>query len=269
MRESLGAIAAVFRRDLRIALTQPLGLVLRAFNAIVAISGVFFFARLIDVERFAKLDHRVANYFAYVTVNMAFTSLQATALLAAARSVRDDQVQGTLEPILATQRHALLYVAACGLWPLALGAFEVIVSLSTASLLGLDLRATNLPSLVAFLVLGVLMMNATGVLTAAAVIAFKRLPPSGYLIGGAAAFLAGTLFPVTLLPLPLRIASWCLPLTHALRGFRGATAGESLGVLWPDALWLAVASLALAPVAAAALAAAAERGRRDGTLAHY
>jgi ABC-2 type transport system permease protein len=265
----VSAFVAIFRRDVLISLTQPLGLGMRVFNTIVGISGFFFFARLIDAGRFTRLDGHTGGYFAYVAVNMAFTSLQATALLSSARAVRDDQVQGTLEPILATQRNSIAYVVASAAWPLVLGACEVIVSLTVAVLLGVDLRSTNLLTLAAFLVLGVLMMGATGVLSAAVVIAFKRLPPSGYLIGGAAALLAGTLFPTTLLPLPLRVVSWLLPLTHALRGLRGATSGDSLALLWPDALWLAIASAVLVPVASVALSLASERGRRDGTLSQY
>jgi ABC-type multidrug transport system permease subunit len=101
------------------------------------------------------------------------------------------------------------------------------------------------------------------------VIAYKQPPPANILVGGAASMLSGVLFPTTLLPWPLQIVSWCLPLTHALAGMRGGVAGVGLGALAADALWLCGATALLVPLALFAIGRAIDHARRDGTLAYY
>jgi ABC-type polysaccharide/polyol phosphate export permease len=147
---------------------------------------------------------------------------------------------------------------------------QVLFSLGVAAgWMGLDLRATDIGCLLTFAVLSTLAMGAIGILSAAAVIAFKQVPPSGYLVGGAASLLSGTLFPTHLFPPVLQFVAWCLPLTHALRGLRGAIAGDSLGAAASDAIWLAVAVALLLPLSFVLLHRSVERAKSDGTLAQY
>jgi hypothetical protein len=80
--------------------------------------------------------------------------------------------------------------------------------------------------------------------------------------------LARMLFPTALLPWPLLIVSWYLPLTHALAGMRGGIAGLGLHVLVPDALWLAAATAICAPLSLFMLTRALDQAKRDGTLAY-
>ncbi|MGH7728369.1 MAG: ABC transporter permease [Vulcanimicrobiaceae bacterium] len=270
MTELLRCIGGVIRRDARLAATQPLAFATRWFAPIITIAGFYFVSKLLDPHHALATGGRTTGYFSYVAVNVAFMLLQTSAILAFAQTVRLDQIIGTLEAIVAAPRRTSLYVAACGVWPIALSVAQVAVSLAAASaFMGLDLRATNPWSLLAFGALSTVTMASIGILSAAAVIAFKAVPPTGYLVGGAASLLAGTLFPVTLLPPPLRAISWLLPLTHSLRGFRGAVAGESLGALSGEAWWLLAAMLILFPLSFFVLERVVERGRRDGTLSQY
>ena len=57
--------------------------------------------------------------------------------------------------------------------------------------------------------------------------------------------LAVMLSPTSLLPWPLQIVSWCLPLTDALAGVRGGVSGLGLNALEPDAIGLAVTTSTL------------------------
>jgi ABC-2 type transport system permease protein len=270
MREFAGRLAAVIRRDFRLSVRQPVSAIVGWFSPVIAIAGFYFVARLVDPHRSLPIDGRHSGYFSYVCVNLSFMLLATSALQAFAQAVRYDQIVGTLEPIFATSISPGAFAAGCGIWPLAVSCAQVAVSLGiAAAFMGLDLHATDILSLVTFLLLSTLTMAAIGLFSAAGVIAFRQVPPSNYLVGGAASLLAGTLFPTHLFPPALQVLSWCLPLTHVLRGLRGAIAGDPLPAIAGDALWLGVAVLLLLPTSFVVLSRAVARARDDGTLAHY
>ncbi len=270
MRDAALRIGAIFVRDALLALRQPMGLVMRQISPAIGIAGFYFVARLVDPHRALSLDGRHAGYFAYVSVNVSFLLLQAGALQAFAQTLRYDQLVGALEPVFSVPLPAGVLVAGYGAWPLLVSVAQVAVCLAAASyLMGLDLHATDPLSLLTFAVLSTATMAAIGIFGAAGVIAFKAVPPTNSFVGGAASLLAGTLFPTHLFPPALQFVSWCLPLTHALRGLRGAVAGESVAAVLGDALWLAVAAALLLPLSLVVLDRAVARARNDGTLAHY
>lgn len=270
MRDACVSLGAVFRRDALLALRQPLGFVARWFSPVVGIAGFYFVARLVDPHHALSIEGRHEGYFAYVSVNLSFMLLQTSALQAFSATIRYDQIVGTLEPIFATSTPTAVFATACGAWPLAVSLAQVAWSLGIASaLMGLDLRATDAWCLVAFVALSTLAMGAIGILGAAGVVAFRQILPSNYLVGGAAALLSGTLFPTHLFPPVVQFISWCLPLTHALRGLRGAIVGDSVSAVAGDALWLAAVTAVLLPLSLVLLARAFEYARRDGTLAQY
>lgn len=260
---------AFFRRDARIALSYPLGFWLPWISIVISVVGFHFVSQLVTPSAALGEHGQVSSYFPYVIVNVTFSVLLSSALQAFASIVRRDQITGTLEPILAVAPGVSGVIAASGIWTLTISALQVALYLVTASLLGLRLGGANLLCVVTFSVLGTACMATLGLIAAAAVIAFKQAPPSNFLIGGAASMLAGVLFPTTLLPWPLQIVAWCLPLTHALAGMRAGVAGLGVSAVAGDAAWLAVATLLLIPIAIFMLTAAIERAQRDGTLAYY
>lgn len=263
-------VGAIVRRDAVLALRRPVSLVTRSLGPLTAIAGFYFVARLVDPNHSLAIDGRHAGYFTYVSVNLLFMILLTTALQSFSATVRYDQLIGTLESIFSTATQPGLFVLSCGVWPFVTSALQVILGLGIASsFMGLDLHATNPLALTIFIALSTLTMSAIGIFSAAGVIAFKQVPPSHYLVGGAASLLSGTLFPTHLFPAGLQIVSWCLPLTHALRGIRGAIAGDPLAAAAPDAAWLTIAVVVLLPLSFAVLHYAVERARSEGTLAEY
>lgn len=265
----MSAVLAVVRRDAKLALSYPLSFWLPWLSIVISVTGFSYVSKLVTPSQTLGIHGKTATYFTYVIVNLAFTVLLSNALQSFASMVRRDQLTGTLEQILVSATTVPVIAFSSGLWSLTLSALQVLEYLGLGWLFGLDLAGMNLPALCLFLCLGVACMASLGLIAAAVVITYKQVPPSGFLVGGAASMLAGVLFPVALLPEPLRIISWCLPLTHALAGLRGATSGADLGALAVDAIWLAAATVILIPVALLSLRWLVERARRDGTLAFY
>lgn len=260
-------LRAMFVRDARIALSFPFRFWIQWLGVLVSVASFYFVSQLVPASaRLGVSGHR-ATYFSYVIVNVAFVGFQSTALAAFANSIRGDQLYGTLEAILATPARLAQLVLSAGAWPFALTLVQVALTLALASLAGLDLGHADPVATLVFLALTLATMSSIGVLSAAAVMLFKQPGPTDLLVGGAASLLGGVLFPIALLPLPLRVLSWLMPITHALNGLRGALAGAHLAALAADGLWLTAATAVLLPLSLVVFAYAVARAKFDGTLA--
>lgn len=265
----MNTLLGFFRRDAKIALSYPMSFWLPWISIVISVAGFHFVSELVTPSAKLGVHGRVSSYFTYVIVNVTFTVLLSSALQSFAGIVRRDQVAGTIEPILVAAPSVPLVIVASGCWSLTISALQAGLYIVTAYLFGLSLGQADTLTIAVFAVLGMACMAALGLIAAAAVIAYKQAPPSNFLVGGAASMLAGVLFPAALLPWPLQIVSWCLPLTHALAGMRGGVAGASLVALAPDALWLVGATVILVPLSLMMLTHAIDRAQRNGTLAYY
>lgn len=260
---------AFARRDLFLAISYPFSLAMPFVSIAVTVAGFAFLSKLINPHSPLDSDGGHLNYFAYVVLNLAFMLLLNQALQVAPSAVRRDQVAGTLEPIVTTTTSLPLMIFGSSMWPMLFAALQAGAYIAFAQFFGLHFGRIEVLGFVLTLVAAVTCMSALGVFAAAAVLRFRQAPPSSFLVGGAAALLTGVLFPVHLLPAPLQVVSWLLPLTHALHGIRESLAGAPFGAVSGDILWLTITSALLLPIALTAFHAALTRVRIDGTLASY
>jgi len=259
---------AIFVRDARLAVSYPASFWIQWLNILVSITMAFFLARLFGSSpKFGF--HGPASYFFFLAVNLAFVRFQQTALMSFSQGIRDAQTAGTLEVILATPTRLPVIVLSAGLWAFGFTALQTAVYLAVATLFGLDLQHTNMPAAATFLFLTVTCLSTLGVMAAAAVMTFKQVGPLDFMMAGATNLFGGVYFPLSILPVPLQLVGWMLPITHALSGIRGALRGESLLQLMPDALWLGVATIVLLPISLVMFAGAVRRAKVDGTLGQY
>ena len=259
---------AIFMRDARLAIAYPASFWLQWLTIIISIAMAFFLSRLFGSN--AKFGfHGAASYFFFLTVNLAFVRFQQTALMSFAQGIRDAQTAGTLEMILATPTRLPVIVLSAGLWAFGFTALQTAVYLAVAVLFGLDLHNANVGAAALFIALTVTCLSTVGVMAAAAVMTFKQVGPLDFLMAGATNLFGGVYFPLAMLPVPLQVIGWLLPITHALSGIRGALHGDSLAQLTPDIAWLSVATVILLPVSLVIFGAAVRRAKIDGTLGQY
>lgn len=259
---------ATFLRDARLMMSYRLAFFLDWFAIVASVVGLWFVSKLVPASAAFGSGH-VATYFNYAVVNVAFVTLQGTALMCFENSIRNDQVYGTLEAVLATPTSVSLVVLAAGAWAFTFAFIQVALYLIAATIFGLDLHHVNLASLAIFLILSITATVPIGIIGAAAIVRFKQTAPTQTIFGRASTVLAGVLFPISLLPLWLQGVSWMLPLTHALTGIRGAFGGASVRALSADAIWLSVATIVLLPFSMYVFRAAVVRAKSDGTLGQY
>jgi ABC-2 type transport system permease protein len=261
--------AAIFLRDAVVTMSYEISFLFNWVGIFVQVASFFFISRLIHPSTVYGYGGRSTAYFDYVVINLAFTRFQATAIQCFQNAIRDDQLAGTLEAILATPTTLPVIILSRGLWAFALTSLQVIAFILLALPLGLDLRHVNVLTVLSFVVLTVACMSPIGVLSASSVMTFKQSGGAGFIMGGLTQLLCGVLFPVSTLPAFLQIVAWWLPMTHALEGIRAGMFGAPLSQLIPDILWLSVASTVLLPISLWSFSKSVQRAQVDGTLSQY
>ncbi len=259
-------LTAIIRRDVLTTVRYRNGFLLSAVGVFAEMLAFFYLARAIG----PSFRPEGVDFFAFLVVGSGFYTFLITGVQAFLSTVQEAQQTGTLEVLMTTSTPA-----------------PVLIFLSAFSAF-----AGKLTNLVLFLVIGILLFRvpllhpnpvgvgvifllslgvalALGVFAAALQIAVQKGSAVIWLLGSVW-FLTGTIFPVGTLPLPLRWAAWCIPVTHSLAGMRGALLlGRSTADLAPEILWLSVAVLLLVPASLGFFSWVLHRGRREGTLSAY
>jgi ABC-2 type transport system permease protein len=265
----LAKLGAIFRRDAVVALSYPGNFALSWLAIVVEVVVLWYISKLIPPSAKFGSTGELVTYFQFAAINTAFVRFQSAALNSFADSIRDAQLTGTLEIVLATPTQLPTLVLSSALWSFTYTSLQTAVYLGIAVLFGLDLTHVNLLTAFVFLLLTVAATSPLGVLAAALSMVIKKTGPVEWISTASAQIFGGVYLPLKMLPLWLQIAGWLLPITHALNGLRAATAGVPLSGVSYDAIWLLIASLVLMPFSLWVFAKAVDKAKVDGTLSMY
>jgi ABC-2 type transport system permease protein len=265
----LAKLGAIFRRDAIVALSYPGNFALSWLAIVIEVVVAWYISRLIAPSSKFSPTGAVVSYFQFIAINTAFVRFQSAALNSFAESIRDAQLTGTLEIVLATPTQLPTLVLSSGLWSFTFTTLQTMLYLAIAVAFGLDLSHVNLLTTLVFLLLTVAATSPLGVLAAALSMVIKKTGPVEWLSTASANLFGGVYLPLKAMPLALQAIGWILPITHALNGFRAAAAGVPLSGVAGDAIWLVVASLILMPCSLWVFAKSVGKAKVDGTLSMY
>jgi len=248
-------------RSYRIAFV--LDLVLGIINLLI----FFFISRTFRGGSVHELQG-APSYFAFAAVGIAVTVVIEAASTGLSRRIRDEQLTGTLEVLVAQPLSALeLSLGLAGypfLFAMGRAAFYILVA---AALLGLDLHDADWLGFALVLLASGVALSSIGVLLGAAVLVVKR----GQMIAGLVTFgmglVSGAFFPVSVLPAWIRPLGTVVPTRFAFDGLRSAL---YRGTGWADdVFWLFVFAAIGIPVAIKGFTSALDYSKRAGTLSQY
>jgi ABC-2 type transport system permease protein len=265
----LAKIGAIVVRDALVALSYPGNFALTWASIFVEVIIAWYISQLIPHSAKFSASGVPVSYFQYLAINSAFVRFQTAALNSFAEAIRDGQLTGTLEMVMATPTRLPTLILSSGLWAFSLTGLQTAVYLAVAVLFGLNLNDLNPVTAIVFLVLTVAAISPLGVLAAALAMVIKKTGPVEWVSNASAQLFGGVYLPLASLPRPLQTIGWFLPITHALNGFRAASMGLRLEQTLPDAIWLLISALILMPVSLLLFTAAVRKARVDGTLAMY
>lgn len=266
----LDQVAAVARRDLRIQLTYPLQLLLLVANVPFVLFTYFFLGQLVgeptDLSRYA------GGYFEFALIGFVVMSFATVGISAFSQSIIAEQRAGTLEVLLASPEGRL--------GPLLSGSLVVPIGLATIQavlLFTIGIAVSDSPYdvggillAVPLLLLTILTFCAFGIGSAASIVLTKRGDPFSTLLLTATNLVAGALFPVALLPGPLRLAARLFPAFYGFEGMREVLlAGAGAREIAPELAVLVGFVAVLLPLSVRMFSRAVDVGRVTGTLASF
>jgi ABC-2 type transport system permease protein len=230
-----------------------------------------YLGRVIDSGAPSLLRARAPQgYFAYAVAGVALAPTLTATVANFSRDIRQAQLTGVLEALLVAPAPSWVIVLWGSLWSTARNLLRTAACLAIAAMAGVSFRAASWPWVALTLVLTVAALAPLGMLAATFVVLFKRAEPIAHVTNAAAMFLAGTYFPLELLPGWLAKAAWAFPLTHAIAAFRCALfATGSNDELEGHLSCLAVFALTLGPVSLWAFDRAVRWSKRRGSLGQY
>lgn len=262
-------VVAVARRDLVIELSYHFQLGLRVMTGLLTIATFFYISRLVGTS--AELAPYRGGYFDFAVVGLVVTSFSLLGLSTFNRKIIDEQRNGTFEILLASPTRLGQLLLGSLLVPLALSTLDLVVYMGAGiGLLGSGLQVTRILLALPLLGLTLAIYCAFGILSAAFILLTKRGDPFSSLFIQLSNLLAGTLFPITLLPGPLQVLARFIPTYWGLEGIRAAllTSVPPAALIEELAALLAFSALLL-PLSLWAFGRAVRFCRVAGTLGDY
>jgi ABC-2 type transport system permease protein len=264
-------LTVFFLRDLAIARTYRAAFILQLFDTLLGAAAFYYLSRFIQSPELTRSLPQGGNYFPFVLVGFAFFDYLAVALNAFDQSLEEARQNGTLEHLLVTQTPLPIILAGSALYPFALLSLRTAVYLGWGvALFGFPAAQANWLGAAIVLAVSVLAFAGLGVLSASYMLVFKRGNPAKWLFLGVSGVVSGVMYPVAVLPTPLRWVARLVPVTYSLEGMRAAILGHaSMAELWPAIGALLGFGAVLLPVSFAAFAWALRRTKVTGTLTHF
>jgi ABC-2 type transport system permease protein len=267
----IAKLPAFARRDLRIMLSYRAAMVGGLLSVIAQAFALSFLGKLVDPARLPTFGTTHATYLEFVAVGIGLNMLVLLMLHQVATAMRTEQLTGTLESLLATPTAIATIQTGSALFevvyaPLRLAIFVGLIAI----LFGLPFHASGIAPSATLLVAFVPFVWGLGLVSAGAILTFRRGSGAVTLGGTLLGLSSGAFFPLSLLPQWLQTLANANPLAIAIDGLRQALIG---GTGWSgvgsDLLKLAPLSLAALLIGTLAFRLALQRERRNGTLGLY
>lgn len=264
-------VPAFMRRDLLILFSYRVAFASDLLYIGVQAAMFGFVAQLIDPSTLPTYGGERAGYFEFVMVGVVITTVSGLLLQKVATAIRQEQMIGTLEALLVTPSSATTVQAGSAAFdivfiPIRMTALLLVVSLT----LGLDFDAGGAGPSLALLAAFVPFLWGLGLVTAAAIVTFRRGEGVLGVTMSVLGLASGAFFPLTLLPGWLQTLAEANPVAIVMEGTREALmGGAGWGAIGPNVgILLAFSAVALL-AGVLAFRAALAREHRRGTLGLY
>jgi ABC-2 type transport system permease protein len=267
----IAKIPAFLRRDFLTALSYRVYFVSDVLGLLSQALLFYFISKMVDTGELPAYGGSTTTYLEFVVVGVAVGVFVQFALTRVAAALRQEQLQGTLESMLATPTAPGTIQLGSVAFDLVYIPVRTIVFLAVMTVaFGLDFQASGVVPATLVLLAFIPFVWGLGVLSAAVILIVRRGGGVATIAGGLLALLSGAYFPVSLLPSWLqRLADWN-PIAITLNGMRSSLlAGADWSATAADLAILLPFSLVTLVIAMAGFRLALRHERVRGTLGVY
>ncbi|MFC1676498.1 ABC transporter permease [Planctomycetota bacterium] len=234
--ELLKAIAFV-KKDMKIAVSYKVQFIFQFLQIFFSIVVIYFVGKMINNDNWMLKKYDV-DYFSFALVGLSVNSYLKTGLETITKDIRQTMNQGTLEAMCAAPINYTMLLLCSSLWQFVFETVRVTSYFVIGFVIfGMRLKDANWSGAIICLILTAPIFLMLGIISCSILIVIKRGDPINWIFSSLGALLAGTVFPVTVLPHWLQTVAFCLPLTHSLEAvrrclFTGATLYEVSRNIW-------------------------------------
>jgi ABC-2 type transport system permease protein len=266
-RSTVTVVLATARREMLISRSYRAALVLDVVGAVFGILLYYFLSRALRANAGQDLQG-AGTYFAFALVGVVLTTILQTTALSIGRRLREEQLTGTLEAVLAQPARSTDIAFGLACYPIGFAAARSCVYLVVGGLL-LDADFSNADWLgwLAILLTTTAFLLGVGLTIAAFVLWLKRAEVIAGFATSMLAIAGGAYFPIEAFPPWLRWIGYVVPTRYV---FQGARQALYIGSGWADdALLLTAFACVSVPLGAWLFARSVARQRRAGGLLEY
>lgn len=262
----LDKMLAIARRDLLTAVRYRTGFLIIVAGEAIELAAFYYLSRAIGPGfRPAGMD-----YFPFVLVGTGLCTFLIMGVNSFLSVVQEAQQTGTLEVLMTTSTPPAALVFLSAISAFAGNTVQLLLYLGAGLIVFRAPVHANWTGCLLIFGLSLAIAVAIGIFAAAVQLAIQKGSALIWLLSSAAWFITGALFPVSILPSPLRRLAELVPVTHALNGMRLALLqGADFGSLRYEIGILSLFCLVLLPASALAFSYALRRARWEGTLSFY
>ena len=209
------------------------------------------------------------NYTSFFVIGLAFQGYVSSVITTVSQRIRNEQLYGTIEYYVLSRSGVTSFLFYSALWGFTINTINALVILSIGFGLGVKYHIDLLASL---LVIILLIISTLGLafLSGAFTMVIKQGNPISFFFSTFTTLMTGVVFPVNVMPLPLRDISYALPLTWALETLRETMLeGVSIYQVYFPILILLIFDVILLPLGVFAFKYAFKVARVKGTLGEY
>lgn len=266
-------IFAFVARDFRLYVSYKMQFFLRILSVLTVVTTFFFISKIFagfTDPQFSQWRDPLATWLTGLAVLNYFM----TGFSSLANSIRQEQMQGTLESVLLTPINIPTVIVSSSAWDfLETTFFSFLYLFFGWVFFGVHYKGSFFLALV-FLLLTTVVLACLGILSASFAMVFKRGDPFGIFLGAGSALFSGVFFPTQLLKTyagpKLGNISLILPTTHGLNGIRQVLIeGHGFEQVTQPLIVLLGFLVVLLPFSLWVFGRAVKRAKREGSLIQY
>jgi ABC-2 type transport system permease protein len=260
-------LIALARRDFSVFTSYRFAIGFDLLYGLIDLLVYYFISRTFQDASTADLGG-APDYFSFVLVGIVITLVVSAASATIGYRLREEQLTGTLETLVAQPIRSWQIALGMTGWPFTFALARAVFYLAVAWIfLDVDLSDASWAGATAMLLASGLALLGLGVALGAIVVAFKRGNNIIGFVALALGFVGGAFFPLEVLPGWLERLGRLVPTRFIFDGTRAALFG---GSGWSeDALILVAYGVVGLPLALWAFSRALEHAKRRGSLAEY
>jgi ABC-2 type transport system permease protein len=268
----LSKATAFIKKDMKISVSYKLQFVFQFIQVFFGIAVIYFIGRMLgQAGRSSVLKGYGGDYFSFALVGLAINSYLRAGLVSITNDIRHIMNQGTLEAMCATPTSYNWLLLCSSLWQFVFESIRVACYFIVAILIfGMKLDNANWPAALLSMALIALVFLMLGIISCSILVVIKKGDPVNWVFSSLGAILAGTMFPVSVLPDWMQKIAFCLPLTHSLEAARRSLlVGTSVSQISTNLLALAIFIIVLVPMTIAVNRICMKNAKKKGAFSTH